>query len=277
MLIPCAAVVADFVSGSTTELGDVSRLLDQNSDNAVARDRDALTARQVHERRSRPVDAILHEWCAATAEILPMLRGAIPFPDGIGPVGGVVAVNDIVVHEGDLHEALGLEPPAVGLATSLTLGGFAFSLDYRIRRRALPALALEYDGKRRVVGEGDPAAVVSADRTTLVRLMASRLTVAQVLELAWRGVVIRRPISTSSRNTVPRGPPSSSPRRAARKAWVRPQPGSGLAGTPCGRAADMGISCEPAHAASRATSRGWACTGFPATQRITARICGWRG
>jgi uncharacterized protein (TIGR03083 family) len=182
-----AAVVADFVSGSTTELGDLSRLLDQSSDSAVARDRDALTARQVHERRNRPLDAILQEWCAATAEIVPMLRGAIPFPDSVGPVGTVIVVNDIVVHEGDLHEALGLEPPAVVHATSLALAGYAFSLDYRIRRRALPALALEYDGKRRVVGEGDPAADVSADRTTLVRLMASRLTDAQILELAWRG------------------------------------------------------------------------------------------
>ncbi|MHB8448862.1 MAG: maleylpyruvate isomerase family mycothiol-dependent enzyme [Mycobacteriales bacterium] len=182
-----AALVADFASGSTGELGDVNRLLDQNSNSAVARDRDALTARQVHEQRGRPMDAVLEEWCAATAEILPMLRGDVPFPDSVGPVGRVVAVNDIVVHEGDLHEALGLEPPVVVHATSLALAGYAFSLDYRIRRRALPALALEYDGKRRVVGEGDPAADVKADRTTLVRVMASRLTDAQILQLAWRG------------------------------------------------------------------------------------------
>jgi uncharacterized protein (TIGR03083 family) len=181
------AVVADFASGSTAELGDLNRLLDQNSDSTVARDRDALTARQVQERRGRSVEAILQEWGAATAEVLPMLRGAVPFPDRVGPVGGVIVVNDIVVHEGDLHEALGLEPPGVVHATSLALAGYAFSLDYRIRRRALPALALEYDGKQRVVGDGDPAAHVNADRTTLVRLMASRLTDAQILELAWRG------------------------------------------------------------------------------------------
>src|SRR3954454_8426469 len=75
------AVVADFASGSTTELGDLNRLLDQNCDSAVAHDRDTLTARLVHERRGRSVDAILRDWRAATADILPMLRRDVAFPD----------------------------------------------------------------------------------------------------------------------------------------------------------------------------------------------------
>ena len=181
------AVVSELASGSLAELGELSRLLDQNSDRQVARDRDAMTARQVGERRGRSIGDVLDEWAAATDRISPMLRAEIPFPDGVGPIGASIAVNDVVVHEGDLHEALGLPWPPVVIATSLALAGYGFSLDRRIRRSGLPAIAIEYDAKKRVFGDGEPAAVVSSDRTTLVRLLASRMTPDQMLELAWRG------------------------------------------------------------------------------------------
>jgi uncharacterized protein (TIGR03083 family) len=150
-------VVSGLASGSLTELGDATRLLNQNSDPAVARDRDTMTARQVAERRGRPADAVLTEWAAATDSIMPMLKGARPFPDGVGFMGGAIAVNDVVVHEGDLHEALGLGRPPVVLATSLALAGYGFSLSYRIGQAGLPALAFSYDGKqRRRTGRGRP-------------------------------------------------------------------------------------------------------------------------
>jgi uncharacterized protein (TIGR03083 family) len=180
-------VVSELASGSLTEIGDAARLLDQNSDPAVARDRDTMTARHVAERRGRPVDAILAEWAAATHTITPMLQGTRPFPDRVGMMGGAIAVNDAVVHEGDLHEALGVAPPPEVLATSLALAGYGFSLGYRIGRAGLPAVAFAYDGKQRAVGDGAPAAVVQADRTTLVRMLASRLTPTQIRALDWRG------------------------------------------------------------------------------------------
>lgn len=182
-----AAAIAEIATGSLSELGELARLLDQNTDAQVAADRDAMTARQVAERKGRTISEIQEEWNAATARITPMLRGDVPFPDSVGGVGGVIAVNDVVVHEGDLREALGLDRAPEVVATSLALAGYGFSLDYRIRREGLPALAFEYDGKQRVFGEGDHAATVSADRTTLVRMLASRLTADEIQSLSWAG------------------------------------------------------------------------------------------
>jgi uncharacterized protein (TIGR03083 family) len=116
-----AGVAADVAKGSMAELGEVTRLLDQSFDPAVARDRDSLTDRQVRERRGHTIAMIMQEWSATTSAILPMLRGDLQFPDGVGAVGGVIAMNDVVVHEGDLHEALGLDPPPVVLASHLTI------------------------------------------------------------------------------------------------------------------------------------------------------------
>jgi len=180
------AVIGDIAEGSFGRLGSLSRLLDQNSDAEVAADRDAMTAQQVERWRGRSIGTVLDAWTEATTRITPMLRGEIPFPDSVGGVGGVIAVNDIVVHEGDLREALGWERAPEVTATSLALAGYGFSLDYRIRKAALPALAFAYDGKQRVFGEGEPLATVSADRTTLVRLLASRLTADEIRSLDWK-------------------------------------------------------------------------------------------
>jgi len=125
--------MTDVGMGTLAELGDLARLLDQNSDADVARDRDAMTGRQVSDRRGRSIQAVLEEWAEATARIVPMLQGDVSFPEAVGFVGGVIAVNDIVIHEGDLHEALGLEGPAVVHATSLALAGYGFSLDHRVK------------------------------------------------------------------------------------------------------------------------------------------------
>jgi uncharacterized protein (TIGR03083 family) len=179
--------VVGLADGSLAELGDLARLLDQSTDAAVARDRDAMTAHQVAERRDHSITTILHEWSDATERILPMLRAEAPFPDGVGAMGGVIAINDIVVHEGDLYEALGRDRAAVVHATSLALAGYGFGLDRRIRDRGMPALAFSYDGKQRVFGAGEPAATLTADRTTLVRLLASRLVAAEIVRLDWVG------------------------------------------------------------------------------------------
>lgn len=151
-----AAVISELAAGKLAELGDLVRLLDQNADARVASDRDAMTARQVVERRDRAISTILEEWAEATHRVTPMLQGSTPFPARVGPMGVAIAVNDVVVHEGDLHQALGMEQPAVVYATSLALAGYGFSLDYRIRRTRLPALAFEYDGKQRIFGDDGP-------------------------------------------------------------------------------------------------------------------------
>jgi uncharacterized protein (TIGR03083 family) len=180
-------VLTDVARGDLGELGDGLRLLEQWRDTEVARDRDTLTGRQVEERRGRSVPDLLAEWTAAFDTFGPVLSGQAPVSGGLSPVVTSVVVNDVVVHEGDVREALGLPVAPESLATSLALAGYGASLDLRLRGVGLPALAFAYDGKTRTFGDGEPAATVSADRTTLVRMLASRLDEAAIRALDWVG------------------------------------------------------------------------------------------
>jgi len=178
-------VLSDIAAGDLGGLGDPERLLEQWRDADVARDRDELTARQVDDRRGRSVEDLLAEWKDATTKLAPALNGREPMPGGLSPVVAVVAVNDVVVHEGDIREALGLAVAPETVATSLALAGYGASLGLRLRQLQLPAVAFAYGGKTRQFGEGDPAATVTADRTTLVRLLASRLDEDAIRDLDW--------------------------------------------------------------------------------------------
>jgi hypothetical protein len=116
-----------------------------------------------------------------------MLRGDIPYPADTFPFAGNILINDVVVHEGDIREAVGLGVAPEIHATSAALLAYAFSLDNRIRVSGLPALVLRYGAKERVVGAGDPVATVTASRTTLVRMLASRLRAHEIRDLEWDG------------------------------------------------------------------------------------------
>jgi len=180
-------VVSDVVAGGPGEIGDLDRLLDQWRDPDVARDRDTMSARQVAERRGRSVDDLLREWRDAAEVVVPILSGTRPLPEGLSPIVRAVLVNDVVVHEDDVRRALGLGAAPEVPATSLALAGYGASFEMRRRQQGLPTLAFAYDGRTRLFGDGEPAATVTADRTTLVRLLASRLPEDAIRALDWSG------------------------------------------------------------------------------------------
>jgi uncharacterized protein (TIGR03083 family) len=181
-----AGGMVDVTSGDALELRGMD-LLDQWRDEAVAEARDSLTAREVRERRGRSVGSMVGEWRDASEVLLPMLRGHVAYPPDAFPFAGNVLMNDVVVHEGDVREAVGLGVAPEIYATSAALLAYSFSLDSRIRATGLPAIVLRYGTKERVVGDGDTAASVSASRTTLVRMLASRLTSDEIRALEWDG------------------------------------------------------------------------------------------
>lgn len=181
-------VVVDTVSGNLAEFVEGLDLLEQWRDQDVARARDALTARQVIERKGRSLRSLLEEWREATETLLPMLRGEQPLPERVPSIFTGVVINDVVVHEGDIRIALGLDRAPDGPAMSLALAGYGFSLDLRLRALGLPPLALDYDGKHRQLGgEGQPGATLRATRFDLVRTFASRRTAEEILEFDWSG------------------------------------------------------------------------------------------
>jgi uncharacterized protein (TIGR03083 family) len=181
-----AGGVVDVTSGGAQELRGLN-LLDQWRDEAVARARDALTGREVLQRRGRTLESVVDEWRRASTLLFAMLRGEAEFPPDSFLFAGNILTNDVVVHEGDVREAIGLDVAPEGHATSAALQAYAFSLDNRLRVTGLPALALRYESKERVVGEGVPTASVTASRTTLVRMLASRLAPDEMCDLDWEG------------------------------------------------------------------------------------------
>lgn len=119
--------------------------------------------------------------------VAPLLRGEIPIPPSPPPFVGFVLVNDAVVHETDIRAALSLGRAPAGPALSLALTGYSLSLEDRLRQVGLPPLVLAYDDKLRQLGDGEAGAAFRADRHELVRVMAGRRTVDQILELEWEG------------------------------------------------------------------------------------------
>jgi uncharacterized protein (TIGR03083 family) len=167
--------------------GHTINVLDQWRDIEVQQTRDAMTARQVAERRNHSVLELTEEWRNATPAVLPLMRGEVPVPPSLPPYIPLMAVADVVVHETDIRGALGLGRAPTTPALSVALAAYSFSLENRIRELGLPALALEYDGKQRQLGDNGVGATLRADRHELVRVMAGRRTRDQILRLEWEG------------------------------------------------------------------------------------------
>lgn len=181
-------LVVDVVRENTPEFFGSFNLLDQWRDESVARARDDLTGRQVAEREGHSLGSLINEWREATVALLPIMRGEQSFPEQVPSIFSGVLINDVVVHEGDIRIAIGLDQAPAGAALSVALRGYGFSLDYRIKTLGLAPLVLAYDGKTlQFGGEGDPGAKVSATRFDLVRTLASRRTAAEITSLDWSG------------------------------------------------------------------------------------------
>jgi len=183
VLAHVVGLARDATTGSIPELD----LLEQWRDEEVAGARDAMTGVQVDRSADRSVAELGDEWRSLLATLSPMLSGAVPFPEP-APFGlNAVLVTDLAIHDQDVRGALGAprDPDAPG--SSLALATYGFGVDYRIRQLGLPALRLRYDGKERVLGAGEPAATVSADRFELLRAFGGRRSRGQIRGYDWQG------------------------------------------------------------------------------------------
>jgi len=147
----------------------------------------ALAASQVSERASHSVKEIVDEWEATIPVTWAIMSGERP---SVGTprdpaISQAVMINDVVVHEGDVRLALGLpladETPALAVA----LGNYALMASPRLNMAGLGAIRLQYDGREKIVGTGDPVATLSGSRNDLVRTIASRRSREQILAMEW--------------------------------------------------------------------------------------------
>lgn len=149
----------------------------------------SLAARQVTERASRSVSEIVAEWESVLPVTWAIICGELP---SVGlpidsRIGQAVMINDVVVHEGDVRLAIGLpladETPALALA----LANYVLMASPRLTKAGLSAIRLQYDGREKIVGTGDPVLTLRGTRNDLVRTIASRRSREQILAMDWDG------------------------------------------------------------------------------------------
>jgi uncharacterized protein (TIGR03083 family) len=131
----------------------------------------------------RPVDELdvselIEEWSRTGPEVEQLLAGR----DGLNER---MMVMDVFTHELDLRrvveESAPDDHPAFPTAISVLLGGFSAS----VGARGLPALRVETEGAQWLIGAGEEAATVRANRFDLYRSFAGRRTHQQIAELSW--------------------------------------------------------------------------------------------
>jgi uncharacterized protein (TIGR03083 family) len=174
-----AGLAHDAVAGELPSLS----LIDPARD---ASTRDGMTDDQVRRSRSLDFADIVEGWRRATEQLTPMLRGETPFPSQLFGADAVL-VTDLWVHDSDIRGALGLPRPPEDAAMSVALASYGFLVAQRIGAGGLAAIELRYAGKQRVIGKGEPAAAVTADRYELVRMLAGRRSRAQIAAMEWTG------------------------------------------------------------------------------------------
>jgi uncharacterized protein (TIGR03083 family) len=186
--------VKDVVAHVTGIAGDVAHgltppdldVLEAWRNPEQAAKRDTMTAKQVDERRDRTLDQILEEWSGHIERLLPMLRGEVPFGTSLPFVGHVVN-TDLAVHSQDVRGAVRVPGDRDSAGVGIGLAGYSFGLDLRIRALGLPALTLRYGEKERILGDGEPAATLEAERFEIFRALSGRRSRDQILAMKWTG------------------------------------------------------------------------------------------
>ena len=145
------------------------------------------TEKQVTSRADRSLEELLAEWEEAAARVTEMMRGRVPWPDGMPSFVDRVLVTDIGVHLQDLCGALGFERDRLGAPVRIGLGGYVAVMDVRIRQAQLPALRIEAEDKAWTPGGDEPGATLRSDRWELFRAMSGRRSPDQLREYEWTG------------------------------------------------------------------------------------------
>jgi uncharacterized protein (TIGR03083 family) len=146
----------------------------------------AWNAGQLERRRFLSLDEILEEWDRDIPLMLEALRGERAFASPY-PGQDYVAVVDLAMHSQDIRNLVGRPGDRESAGVGFALPSFGFVLGQRIAEVGLPALELRYDGKSRVLGNGEPGAAVTASRYELVRALANRRSTAQIRAYEWAG------------------------------------------------------------------------------------------
>ena len=178
-------LAADIVEGSVPPAFDLIQAL---SDPGQAALREAMTARQVSERKGRPIGEVLAEWDRASGDLVPMLRDERPLPGSIpSGLAGIVLVTDLATHAQDVRGALAVAGDRHSAGVSVAFTSYVTALGFKLAMHGLPPLRLRYGDRERLAGEGAPAATLTGDRFELYRALAGRRSSGQIRSMQWEG------------------------------------------------------------------------------------------
>jgi hypothetical protein len=142
----------------------------------------------IAERRDKTGPEILEEWSAHAPRLERMMRSEEPFPKGtqaFAPWGYLWAV---VQNGHNIWSALGVAAKERdATATRLCVESAVFWLDMRLQAVGGPALRLRTGEREWVVGDGVPAATVTAPSFELFRALSGRRSLDQIREFSWEG------------------------------------------------------------------------------------------
>jgi uncharacterized protein (TIGR03083 family) len=145
------------------------------------------TTRHLEERKDRSLDEVLQEWKSSAGELVAMMRGETPWPDGSFVFADRVVLTDAAVHQQDIFGALGTDGERDSAAIKIGLSGYIVTMGWRLPSAGLPPMRFDIGEKSYTAGDGEPAATVRAPRWELFRAMSGRRSPEQIAAYDWEG------------------------------------------------------------------------------------------
>ena len=139
-------------------------------------------------RKDRSGGEVLREWATLAPRMERMMAGLDPFPAGIHPFAAWTYLWAVVQNAHNIWTALGVvSKERDSEATSLCLESAIYWLDMRLQAKSLPALRLRTGDDEWVIGDGIPAATVTAPKFELFRALSGRRSLDQIRDFSWDG------------------------------------------------------------------------------------------
>lgn len=133
-------------------------------------DRDAAAA-----AKDGPVDVVLDAWAVVGEQVASLIAEG----------GGHLMIMDALSHELDLHRVLGTAPEPGHPAFPRSLDVVVRGMGGYLGEHGAPALDVRAAGRRWLLGDGTPAAVVTGADYDILRSFTGRRTHDQIRALEW--------------------------------------------------------------------------------------------
>lgn len=131
---------------------------------------------------------VLKEWTRLAPRMERMMDGLEEFPRGIHPFAAWTYLWAVVQNAHNIWTALGVpSKERDSEATMLCLESAIYWLDMRLQAKALPALRVRTGEMEWVIGDGIPAATVTAPPFELFRALSGRRSMDQIKAFSWDG------------------------------------------------------------------------------------------